>query len=220
MDDYSLVPVEHQPDFENVALVPVDHDPFSADGLMQQAPGPQAQAQPPQTTPTSPAQPAPLAQPQQPHDRIASHAMDQIGSEKWSDDAAKGFYKAHSNKCNLFVYDILTGAGASPGYPNGSWLFSYPPTAGQWANPNYPIRGWRVLGPEEAPRAGDVVTQKIDYRDASGHVMIVGPDGHHFIGTGTSAGQPHGTIVHMPPRDNLGPDGASHGPLVFRRFGE
>ncbi len=33
MGDYSLVPVEHQPDFENVSLVPVEHDPFSADGL-------------------------------------------------------------------------------------------------------------------------------------------------------------------------------------------
>jgi len=37
MADYSLVPVEHQPDFENVFLVPVDHDPFSADGVLQPA---------------------------------------------------------------------------------------------------------------------------------------------------------------------------------------
>lgn len=33
MDDYALVPVEHQPDFENVSLVPVEHDPFSDSGL-------------------------------------------------------------------------------------------------------------------------------------------------------------------------------------------
>ncbi|MBC9876348.1 hypothetical protein G8O24_03180 [Bradyrhizobium sp. INPA01-394B] len=46
MVDYSLVPVEHQPDFENVSLVPVDHDPFSADGVTQQAPGQQAQNEP------------------------------------------------------------------------------------------------------------------------------------------------------------------------------
>jgi hypothetical protein len=37
VSDYSLVPVEHQPDFENVSLVPVDHDPFSEDGKSQQA---------------------------------------------------------------------------------------------------------------------------------------------------------------------------------------
>src|SRR3954469_6356799 len=56
MDDYSLVPVEHQPDFENVSLVPVDHDPFSADDVAQQAQFPQPQTQ---------AQQAPQTQPQQ-----------------------------------------------------------------------------------------------------------------------------------------------------------
>ena len=55
MDDYSLVPVDHQPDFENVSLVPVDHDPFSADGVTQQAPSQQAQSQPAQPSPQQPA---------------------------------------------------------------------------------------------------------------------------------------------------------------------
>ena len=80
MADYSLVPVEHQPDFENVSLVPVEHDPFSDNGLPQQAPtqlaqmpfqspqgqppvrqaqSPQPQAQPARPeTPTLPQQPA------------------------------------------------------------------------------------------------------------------------------------------------------------------
>ncbi|MGY4474633.1 hypothetical protein [Bradyrhizobium sp. USDA 3364] len=58
MPDYSLVPVDHQPDFDDYSLVPVDHDPFAANGLAQQA---QLQ-QPP--TPTQPAQPQTL--PQQP----------------------------------------------------------------------------------------------------------------------------------------------------------
>jgi hypothetical protein len=53
MPDYSLVPVDYQPDFDDYSLVPVDHDPFAADGLAQQA---QFQ-QPP--TPTQPAQPQP-----------------------------------------------------------------------------------------------------------------------------------------------------------------
>ncbi len=60
MPDYSLVPVDHQPDFDDYSLVPVDHDPFAEDGLVQQA---QLQ-QPP--TPTEPAQPQPQTQPQQP----------------------------------------------------------------------------------------------------------------------------------------------------------
>lgn len=54
MDDYSLVPVEHQPDFDDVSLVPVDHDPFSDDGVTQQA-----QSQPAQIPPGSQAQRAP-----------------------------------------------------------------------------------------------------------------------------------------------------------------
>lgn len=37
MPDFSLVPVDHQPDFSDASLVPVDHDPFSADDLIQQA---------------------------------------------------------------------------------------------------------------------------------------------------------------------------------------
>ena len=36
MPDFSLVPVDHQPDFSDVSLVPVDHDPFSADDIIQQ----------------------------------------------------------------------------------------------------------------------------------------------------------------------------------------
>lgn len=36
MRDFSLVPVDHQPDFSDVSLVPVDHDPFSVDGTTQQ----------------------------------------------------------------------------------------------------------------------------------------------------------------------------------------
>lgn len=37
MTEFSLVPVDHQPDFSDVSFVPVDHDPFSADDMIQQA---------------------------------------------------------------------------------------------------------------------------------------------------------------------------------------
>ena len=46
MPDFSLVPVDHQPDFSDFSLIPVDYDPFSADGAIQQARTRQAQAQP------------------------------------------------------------------------------------------------------------------------------------------------------------------------------
>jgi hypothetical protein len=57
MPDYSLVPVDHQPDFDDHSLVPVDHNPFAMDGPAQQAQIQQAQAQVPLQG--SPQQPPP-----------------------------------------------------------------------------------------------------------------------------------------------------------------
>jgi hypothetical protein len=51
MPDYSLVPVDYQPDFSGFSLIPVDYDPFSADGVVQQA---QTKTQPAQTQPETP----------------------------------------------------------------------------------------------------------------------------------------------------------------------
>src|SRR5258708_17542416 len=54
MPDYSLVPVDYPPDFDDHSLVPVDYDPFAADGPAQQAQIQQAQAQaPPQQPPAT-----------------------------------------------------------------------------------------------------------------------------------------------------------------------
>ena len=63
MPDYSLMPVDHQPDFDDYSLVPVDHDPFAADDPAQQALIQLTQFQQP-PTPTQPAQPQ--TPPQQP----------------------------------------------------------------------------------------------------------------------------------------------------------
>jgi hypothetical protein len=54
MPDYSLVPVDYQPDFDDYSLVPVDYDPFAADGVTQHAQIQQAQAQPQQQPAASP----------------------------------------------------------------------------------------------------------------------------------------------------------------------
>lgn len=65
MPDFSLVPVDYQPDFEDVSLVPVDHDPFSDDGATQQASVQLAQAQI-QPAQFQTAQSQPQSPPQQP----------------------------------------------------------------------------------------------------------------------------------------------------------
>ena len=300
MPDYSLVPVDYQPDFSDYSLVPVDYDPFPEDGVTQQA-------QPP--TPTPPAQPQPQIQPQQSaagagppgvngpatgnspngsgggagvgnagsnpnsptwaqggapaftplsgdanptptetlvnqaqkeakkvqvdlitadssadrgssdiHQKIVDRASAQIGSGDWHFDVAKGNFGRGKDKCNLFVYDMLTDAGASPGLPNGyAWWKPYPPTAENWADPSLAIPGWRVLSLGETPQPGDVVGQRIQWPNgATGHVMIVGPNAT-FIGVGKSE-----KIESVAPKmlggNYADPDARPGGLLVYRRY--
>jgi hypothetical protein len=154
---------------------------------------------------------------QRTRETIVSTAKNYVGSQAWADNVTRGNYPIGSNKCNLFVYDVLTESGASPGLPNGTFR-GFPPLAGQWAEPNYVIPGWCVLAPGEAPEPGDVVAQKIGYSDASGHVMIVGPD-DTVIGAGDHGNGPNGTIEHIPMPDAL-TDRPSlvQGAKVFRRW--
>ena len=64
MSDFSLVPVDHQPDFGDVSLVPVDHDPFEDGGTIRQAPAHPSQFQPAPTQSPSPLPPVSSAQPE------------------------------------------------------------------------------------------------------------------------------------------------------------
>jgi len=56
MTDYSLVAVDHQPDYSGVSFIPVDHEPFSADGVTQPVQAQPAQSQPAQNQPSRPPQ--------------------------------------------------------------------------------------------------------------------------------------------------------------------
>jgi hypothetical protein len=156
--------------------------------------------------------------------RIVGIARSYIGSTAWDDAAENGNFGPNTNKCNLFVYDVLTAAGASPGLPHGHWFWKlYPPAAGDWPNPSYDIPNWRILDSTEKPEPGDIIAQKINYGDASGHVMIVA-DKNFVIGTGDSATDangkplPHGSIEYIPMPPALGPTRLVAGPEVFRRF--
>jgi hypothetical protein len=148
--------------------------------------------------------------------KIVEAAQKEIGSPAWTDGIARGNFSAGKNKCNLFVHEMLNGAGASPGTPNG-WIHPSPPSAGQWADPSYAIPGWRVLGPGESPQPGDVAAQPGNYTDATGHVVIVGPN-NTFIGVGQREyrGAPE-KIESIPKKDNIVRLPAK-GPLLYRRF--
>jgi hypothetical protein len=67
MPDYSLVPVDYQPDFDGYSPVPVDYNPFGADGPIQQArtqlasqPQPDAGFDQPPSAPQTPGSAPPL----------------------------------------------------------------------------------------------------------------------------------------------------------------
>jgi hypothetical protein len=152
--------------------------------------------------------------------KIVESAQKHIGSPAWDFNLAKGTYPEKTDKCNLFVYEMLTGAGASPGTPHG-WIHPSGPRAGEWADPNYAIPGWRVLGPDEPPQPGDVVAQPRDYPNgASGHVVIVGSN-NTFIGVGKPE---HPEIPMDPekiesiPKKDIIVDPPAKGPLLYRRF--
>lgn len=152
--------------------------------------------------------------------KIVESAQKHIGSPAWDFHLAKGTYPENTDKCNLFVYEMLTGAGATPGTPHG-WRHPSSPRAGEWADPDYAIPGWRVLGPDEPPQPGDVVAQPGDFPNgASGHVMIVGPN-NTFVGVGPPEHPEIPTdperIENIPKKDDI-VAGHAKGPLLYRRF--
>jgi hypothetical protein len=148
---------------------------------------------------------------------IVESAQKHIGSPAWDFKLAKETYPEGTDKCNLFVYEMLTGAGASPGRPHG-WMHPSSPRAGEWADPDYAIPGWRVLGPDESPQPGDVVAQPKDYTNgASGHVMIVGPN-NTFIGVGRPEYKGAPEKIEIAPKKDIMVDPPAKGPLLYRRY--
>lgn len=102
---------------------------------------------------------------------IARRAESYNSSKLWNNNVSKDDFGVGTNKCNLFVYDIITSENASSGKPfKLPFANRYPPTAKDWANPYFYIPGWKVV---DNPQIGDIVAQKRDYSDATGHVAIV-----------------------------------------------
>jgi cell wall-associated NlpC family hydrolase len=141
---------------------------------------------------------------------IPAEAKKHVGSSAWAHSANKPPYSPGTNKCNLFVYEVLNGAGTPvPMKIRFSWRsfgnVKYPPLAGQWADPDVTIPGWEVV---QSPRPGDVVAMKEDYSDASGHVGIVsGP------GTSVSVSSSTGSVV-----ENDWGFRSDQKDVVFRRY--
>ena len=111
--------------------------------------------------------------PTQKRKEIVKNARSNNGSTNWAYEDRNGRYGPGTNKCNVFVDDMLDASGIYTPDPNGmssSLRLGSPVTAGQWADPNYNIPGWKVVG---SPQAGDVVAIRANFSDASGHVAIM-----------------------------------------------
>mgnify|MGYP001627172822 CR=1 FL=1 len=112
--------------------------------------------------------------------RIGNIAEYYEGFTNWSLNSFRGDFWFGDYKCNQFVYEITSAAGASPGLPNKGGLGArlpgrgpYPPTAGQWGDPQFNITNWRNLDSGENPRRGDVISIPRQTMNATGHVGIV-----------------------------------------------
>ena len=114
------------------------------------------------------------------HENIAKAAENHVGEDDWAYKKARKNFANPSNKCNLFVYEVLQKAGLEMGLPNGNWFLHYirggssPLKAGEWGNPDLVIPGWEIVG---TPERGDVAAFKKQYNDASGHVGIYTGEG-------------------------------------------
>ena len=82
-----------------------------------------------------------------------------------------------SNKCNLFVHDILIESGISVAWiehGKSTYIPFYkrlsPPTAREWADASQLTASWSS---NNEPKAGDIGAYSKDYTDASGHVGFV-----------------------------------------------
>lgn len=104
--------------------------------------------------------------------QVVKEAVAHRGSTEYSYDTAKGNLPAKTNKCNLFVYDVLCSAAACPPLRDHNWIPpKYAPIASDYAEPTKVIPGLPVV--QGDPRPGDIVAEAHNYSDASGHVGIV-----------------------------------------------
>jgi RHS repeat-associated protein len=145
--------------------------------------------------------------------KIAQRAIDWIGRTDWGKDKKKDNFNPGDNKCNKFVYDVITSVGASPGLIHDD---TWPPQAGDWGERKKGgIPKWRALGPGEMPKPGDVGAYKLKGGDAyTGHcgIIVVGSPGESDVSA--HAGEV-GPIDHQFPYD---PDPKNKSQIVYHRY--
>ncbi|XP_045196558.2 uncharacterized protein LOC123551578 [Mercenaria mercenaria] len=105
------------------------------------------------------------------HD-IVAEANKHIDWTKWAKSSSySSRFGPGTNKCNLFVYDVLKAVGADP--PSRHWYIYSPISAAEWGNPSSSALGgkrcWNVC--TGGQQNGDVISDTV-------HVGIV--TGYHL----------------------------------------
>ena len=150
----------------------------------------------------------------------------------YAKDVENGPLPAGKWKCNLYVNDVVERAGFHlPDRTCGTkqeienWLTDSnvmcPPVAGELGEGKL-ANGALIPGLKQVtdPLPGDIIVQKQQFDDASGHSGFVKSyDPQTKTGVMVSAGAKdvHENVFHVD-KGYLGSDGKYHGPLVFQRI--
>jgi hypothetical protein len=119
-------------------------------------------------------------------DTLVEQARSQVGKTSWAYDVDRPPYPSGSNKCNLFVYEMLTNVGYLVPMKTYKRCWGYrtesgkcvgveeekprPPLAGEWGDPKENIGKFSVIAD---PKPGDIIAYRHQYSDATGHVGII-----------------------------------------------
>jgi RHS repeat-associated protein len=133
-------------------------------------------------------------------------ALSYNGSTAWCFDCKKDNFPSGSNKCNKYVYDVATQAGAQP------LIHARAPLAAEWATSSVNITNWRTLNNNETPQAGDVAAYRLSGGGSaySGHTGIITSE---FFGLWDSNSSAHKYAV-SPERGQF----EDNDKTVYRRF--
>ena len=138
--------------------------------------------------------------------KIDEIARSYDGRTEWAYSVEKDDFKAKSNKCNKFVYDVTNEAGAK------ARAYNRIPQAGDWAENYKPrIKNWTPLTVNETPEPGDVIAYPLagGGTSFSGHVGFIVSDGKGGV-TNISA---HSDSVYSDPKQFINEPG-----LLIRRY--
>ena len=86
----------------------------------------------------------------------------------WIVHTTKDNFPSGTKKCNKFIYDVLEEAGVTaPKYDYG-----FPVVAADWANSSFTIPDWKHMGYGASWERGDIIAERRNYTDATGHCGI------------------------------------------------